>query len=377
MAEDDAKGRATRKPRRANNPTAKAAAESATKSDTETVTAAAPDAGAEKPPPSGLGPRRSLRLPPTKGLIGGLAAIAVLAAMVLAWPGARDRLAAMFSGPEPSAPVAAAKPAVPKPAAAAAPWGKLADRLAALEGSVTRLGGDIATLKSAPAAGGTSALEGRLAGIEKRLAALTESLKALEVRRARPPVASDAAGSLALLAFAGALRRGAPHGVLAARARAEIAKSDADGGFAVKLDALVGYEASGVPSVAALAARLEALPRPVAAPPPAKATHAKATQADGGLWERVTRRLSELVVIRRVGEDPAVKPAPGDRARLAASRAMAAGDVAGARAALENARGPDIAAWRRDAHARLKADALADDLDAMIGRRLGHAATAP
>jgi hypothetical protein len=274
----------------------------------------------------------------------------------------------MFSGPEPSASVAVPKPAVPKSTADTAPWGKLTDRLAALEGSLTRLSGDIATLKSAPPTVEMSVLEGRLAGIEKRLTALTESLKALEDRRARPPVASDAAGSLALLALAGALRRGAPHGALAARARAGIA----DGGFAAKLDALVAYEAKGVPSKAALAARLEALPRPVAAPPPAKATG-----ADGGLWERVTRRLKELVVIRRVGEVPVAEPAAGDRARLAASRAMVAGDVAGALAALKNARGPDIAAWRRDAHARLKADALADDLDAMIGRRLGPAASAP
>lgn len=377
MAEDDATGRATRKPRTAKKPPAKvtsartakarakaatpSATKSATKSEAETV--AAPDVEATKPPPSDLGPRRS----PTKGLIGGLAAIAILAAMVLAWPGARDRLAGMFSGPEPSAPVA-----VPKPAADTAPWGKLTDRLAALEGSLTRLSGDIATLKSAPPAVEMSVLEGRLAGIEKRLVALTESLKALEDRRGRSPVASDAAGSLALLALAGALRRGAPHGALAARARAGIAKSDADGGFAAKLDALVAYEAKGVPSKAALAARLEALPGPVAAPPPAKATG-----ADGGLWERVTRRLKELVVIRRVGEVPVAEPAAGDRARLAASRALAAGDVAGALAALKNARGPDIAAWRRDAHARLKADALAVDLDAMIGRRLGPAASAP
>ena len=393
MAEDDAKGRAARKPRTAKKPqaeatparTAKARSKAGTKSETEAETVAAPNVEAAKPPPSDIGPRRPLRLPPTKGLIVGLAAVAVLAVLVLAWPGARDRLAGMFSRPEPSAPVAALKPAVPKPpvpkptadsapelAAVAAQWGKLTDRLAALEGSLTRLSGDIATLKSAPPAVGMSALEGRLAGIEKRLAALTESLKALEDRRARPPVASDAAGSLALLALAGALRRGTPHGALAARARAGIAKSDADGGFAAKLNALVAYEASGVPSKAALAARLKALAPPVAAPPPTKAT-----PADGGLWERVTRRLKELVVIRRVGEDPAAAPAAGDQARLAASRAMAAGDVAGALAALDNVRGPDIATWRRDARARLKADALADDLDMMIGRRLGRGATAP
>jgi hypothetical protein len=410
MAEDDATGRATRKPRTAKKPPAKAAPapartaktraegaakaaikptkESATKSEAETV--AAPDVEAAKPPPPGFGPRRPMGLPSTKGLLGGLAAVAVLAALVLAWPGVWDRLAGRIAGPEPIAPVAAPKPAAPIPAADVTRWAKLADRLSALEESVTRLGGDIGALKSTPAegmqafdrrlaaleagAGGRAVTDSALAGIEKRLAALTESLKALEDRRAAPPLVSDTAGTLALLALAGALRRGTPHGALAARVRAAIPKSNADGGFAVKLDALVGYETKGVPSLAALSARLEALPRPVtqAAPPLPKATH-----TDGGLWERVTRRLNELVVIRRVGEVPQPEPAARDRVRLAASRAMAAGDVVGALAALENMRGPDIVAWRRDAQARLQADTLAEALDAMIARRLGHAATAP
>lgn len=370
MAEDDAKGRAKRKPRAGKKPPAK---------KPQALAAAAPTPTAKT---------RALPM----GLWGGLAAVVILAALVLAWPGARDRLAQLISGPAPSRDALVAAPsrdapvAAPEPAADDARWAKLADRLGALEGSLARLGADIAALKSAPVAPISTleqrlaALEARpgrdgasaaaLAGIEKRLATLTASLKALEDRLAGTLAASDEAGSLALLALAGALRRGAPHGALAAAARAVMAKSDSGAALGPRLDGLAAYEAKGVPSKAALAARLQALPRPVVA---ATLPPAKAPPAPRGWWERVTRRLSGLVVIRRVGE----APAPGGRAPMAASRALAAGDLAGALAALEHADGSAIAAWRRDARARIEADGLADQLDAMIARRLGRGARAP
>ncbi|MCZ6740959.1 MAG: hypothetical protein O7D27_02235, partial [Alphaproteobacteria bacterium] len=76
--------------------------------------------------------------------------MAIVAALVLAWPGARDRLAQLMSGPEPSRDALVAAPsrsqpvAAPQRAADDARWAKLADRLGALEVSLARLGADIA-----------------------------------------------------------------------------------------------------------------------------------------------------------------------------------------------------------------------------------------
>lgn len=396
MAEDDAKGRAKRKPQIAKNPPArkppaKSAAASAPTAKTRAKPAAGPNSGggssSPPPPPSGSGARRRLPM----GLLGPLAAITIVAALVLAWPAARDRLGRLIAGPAPSPPVAA-----PPRAGDAARWAKLADRLAALDASLARLGTGLAALKSAPVAGpdaatGLAALERRLAALEarpgrgrataaalaamdRRLAAMTGGLKAMEDRLQGAPVASDGAGGLVLLALAGALRRGVPHGVLAAAARAALAKSDSGAALAPRLHALAGYAAKGVPGNSALAARLEALPGPVGAAVPKPAG---TPRAERGLWDQVTRRMSQLVVIRRVGEVPAPGRAAWDGARMAALRALAAGDVAGALAALSNAEGSAVAAWRRDAAARLEADALAQELDAMIARRLGRAARAP
>ncbi len=383
MAEDDAKGRAKRMPQTSKKP------RTAKKPPAKKPTAKKPQALAAAAPT----PTAKTRALPM-GLWGGLAAMAIVAALVLAWPGAWQRLAQLISGPAPSRDALVAAPsrdapvAAPQRAADDARWAKLADRLGALEGSLARLGADIAALKSAPVApistleqrlavlearpGRDGASAAALAGIEKRLAALTASVEAMEDRLSATPVSSDEAGSLALLALAGALRRGAPHGALAAAARAVMAKSDSGAALGAGLDGLAAYEAKGVPSKAALAARLQALPWPVVAatPPPAKAP-----PAPRGWWERVTRRLSGLVVIRRVGEAPA--PGAGGRAPLAASRALVTGDLAGALAALRDADGSAIAAWRRDARARIEADGLADQLDAMIARRVGRAARAP
>ncbi|MCZ6848978.1 MAG: hypothetical protein O7F75_09040, partial [Alphaproteobacteria bacterium] len=124
MAEDDAKGRAKRKPRAGKKPPAK---------KPQALAAAAPTPTAKT---------RALPM----GLWGGLAAVVILAALVLAWPGARDRLAQLISGPAPSRDALVAAPsrdapvAAPEPAADDARWAKLADRLGALEGSLARLG---------------------------------------------------------------------------------------------------------------------------------------------------------------------------------------------------------------------------------------------
>ncbi len=388
MAEDDAKGRAKRMPQTSKKP------RTAKKPPTKKPTAKKPPALAA----AARSPTAKTRALPM-GLWGGLAAMAIVAALVLAWPGARDRLAQLISGPEPSRDALVAAPSRPQPVAAAEPaaddarWAKLADRLGALEGSLDRLGADIAALKSAPVAAISTleqrlaALEARprrspagaaaLAGIEKRLAALTGSLKAMEDRLAGTLAASDEAGSLALLALAGALRRGAPHGALAAAARAAMAKSDSGAALGAGLDALAAYAAKGVPSKAALAARFDALSRPVVAatPPPAKAE--PKPEQPTGFWDKVRARVSKLVKYRRVGNENAPVPDAPTLARATTAKALVMGDLAAANQASNGLVGPEAEAWRKDLRARLKADGLADALDAMIARRVGRAAAAP
>ncbi len=432
---DGAKKKGTRKPRAAKKPAAKPrqarvpvagtrakpgrakTANPALRTETaKTEPHAAPGRSQEARPDATLPASDSITdRPLLLALIGGLVIIAVLAALALSWPGGRDRVAQLFSGSTPVVRVAAPSPEMaPAPGpgapglgAAPAPSVKLAQRLDTLEGTLARLASDIADLKSALAAAGDpgkalSAFEPRIMALEqapkqnatteaalgeivKRLEALGAGVKALEDRPAGAPVASGAEASLALVALAGALRRGSPHGVLGAAVRGLIAKSDPGGGLAARLDVLAEYASKGVPVLAALVARLNALPQaisgaeagaepgPQTAPAPAQTGGWSA----GGWWEKVRGSFSELVVIRRVGEMPASEPRPRDQARLKASRALAAGDLAGALAALKDAGGSGFAAWRQDAGARLKADALADELDAVIARRLGRGAVAP
>jgi uroporphyrinogen-III synthase len=87
----------------------------------------------------------------------------------------------------------------------------------------------------------------------------------------------------------------------------------------------------------------------------------------GAGWiDRILRRLSKVVTIRRVGEP--VPSATGPTARVArAELRLAADDLAGAVAALGGLVGAPAeaaTAWRTDAAARLKADAALATLTA-------------
>ncbi len=430
MADDDAKGGAKGKTPRSGTGAGKSAATRArsTKSRTpkiaaKPVQARASEAKAKPEPPgsadiqgqavegagetaAGATSRRPLPL----GLLGASAVIVALAALVLVWPPARDRLAGLLSSPEPAPPVTAAAAA----GAAGAEFGALAQRLGRLEKSLFRLGADIAALKAAPEArpggpgAGTAAdtleaikpLERRLAALEARLTAtaqsgislgavekrikgLAKTLAALEARIGQAGAGRDVTGTMALMALSNALRRDAPFQALAGPARAVMAGPES-APLAARLDALGRYAEKGVPTRASLAVRFAALPRgsakpsPGREPRPAPATATATATAPAGdtLWDRVAARLGGLVKIRRVGggAKAGAGPAPASKGApwQAAAIAMAAGDLGAAAAALQGAGDGAVTAWRRDAEARIDADGIADAIDTLTAARLGR-----
>jgi hypothetical protein len=83
----------------------------------------------------------------------------------------------------------------------------------------------------------------------------------------------------------------------------------------------------------------------------------------------VAARVKGLVKIRKVGGNgaPPVKAGPW----AAASKAMVAGNLGAAVAALQGAGNGEVAAWRRDARARIDGDGIADALDTLTATRLG------
>lgn len=129
-----------------------------------------------------------------------------------------------------------------------------------------------------------------------------------------------------------------------------------DAGLHDALAALDPYAAKGVPTFAVLRARFTAVAAAVSRGP-------DATEAGEGWGERTLRRLTSLVTIRRVGST-ALQAGGTDAALAQAEDALAAGDLAGAVAALAGVEGSDaepLQPWLADARARLTADkAIAD-----------------
>jgi prefoldin subunit 5 len=341
----------------------------------------------------GAGRPKGLR----RGFVGLALGIVVIIGLVFALPVTRDRIAALLSSPEPPPPVTAARV---DGGSTGAEIGAMAQRLGRLEKTLSRLGDDIAALKAAPAAdegaasadtqGAIQSLQRRLVAIEarptaapdagasiealdKRLDGLAKTISALEARVGRASTGRNVAGrevkqTLALMALANALRRGAPFQALAGPARAVMVGSENDA-LADRLDALARYAEKGVPGRASLASRFAALPRSAEkSPPPAGPKPAGADEGKS-IWDRVAARVKGLVKIRKVGGNgaPPVKAGPW----AAASKAMVAGNLGAAVAALQGAGNGEVAAWRRDARARIEVDAIADALDTLTAARLG------
>jgi hypothetical protein len=378
MADDDAKGGAKGKTPRAGAGRAKSAAAGARAAKSQVPKTAA------KPAPDDVTEttaKDAAKRPLPLGLLGLAAVIITLAVMVLAWPAARDRFAALLPGPKAPPPVAVA---------AGAEIASLADRLARLEKSLSGLGKDIADLKSVPQGrsgagldGSIKTLESRLAvvearlsaggdggaslaAIEERLSGLAKTLAAMEARIGQMDVARGMTGTMALMALTNALRAGVPFKGFLVSARAATAGPDG-AGIGGRLDAIGVYAENGVPVRTILSTRFAALPRGARKPPANADT--KAAPAGGGLWDRVTARLKGLVKIRKI--DGADSRAAQSASWQAAETAMVAGDLAAATAAIDGIADGRVAAWRRDAKARLNADRIANALDALTAARLG------
>ena len=317
--------------------------------------------------------------------------LAVAAVVILAWPAARERIAAVWGAPAPAGP--SAEERMGERLAA------LDVRLNALDQRLAAIAGDLAALKQAgPGADPArlAAIEERLAEIgaraervgdaERRLGAVEERMTVLGERldsaRARAGAASLAERDVVLLGLALALGHGQPFAALRADAAAHLEKAGAEGAvLARELEALGAFAASGVPRLATLRARLAALD--LSPPSPSGAGTAPGSEG-GGLWERAMARLRGLVTIRRVGEDDSRRGVPGDVVE-AARRAAAAGDLAGALRALEAVEATALpadaaralAGWREAARARLRADAVADGIAHLLGAAPSAAPATP
>lgn len=239
-------------------------------------------------------------------------------------------LAALAARPQPAPPPAQLDP-------------RQLERLDRIEAGLARLDEMAALLRQ------SEEIEGRLAQLE----AARE--KALAASR-------DSALIAALGQLREAVRAGQPYG-RALEAVAALARDDA--AMREGLAALGAHAGEGVPALHELSARFEELA--------GAAAHEAALAPDASWLDRVRHRLSGLVRVRRTG---ALAEGEGPDAIVArAEERLAAGDLAGAVAAVEALprRSDALEAWLADARARLDADAA---LDALQARALARAAGA-
>ncbi len=222
----------------------------------------------------------------------------------------------------------------------------------------------LAALESAPGmapgtAPGSATDDGTIAAVQDeaaRLAALAGELgRRLAVLEARPVPAGAEAGTLLAVAQlrAALARSGAFEAELSALRT--IAGED-DPAIRAALAALAPHAAAGIPTLAMLRARFAALADEV--------VRAGYAPPEGGWLKRTFARLSELVTVRRVGDDVAGATPEAIVARAEAR--LAAGDLAAALAeaeALDGAPAEVLADWLGDARARLAAERALATLD--------------
>lgn len=287
--------------------------------------------------------------------------------------------APMAEAPVAEAPVAEAPPPLPAPDTA------LADRVDTLEREVRSLIGAADTLATksdnAVLADRVSALEDKLGSVEARpsadpqaLSALAERLKSVEAKLAQREVAAHDERALALASaqLSAALAESDP---FAPQVELLHAAANDDPALTAPLDTLSSHAKAGVPSRVALLAGLEALPDLLSqpAPPP----------EDASYWERIERRMSGLVTVRRIdgGDDKASAPPSPDQLLAAAAAEMRGGDLAAAVTTVKRLDGhaADVARpWLEQAQARLDVEQAARDIAAIAARHLaGDGGVAP
>jgi hypothetical protein len=225
-------------------------------------------------------------------------------------------------------------------------------RIAALEQQLAaRPAADPAALTQLQ--GTTGKLGTALAELDGRVAALAAA------------GAADTRADQALLLSLGQLRQtlqGSGPFVAELTAATTLARDRAD--VKAALAPLADAAAGGVPSLAILRQRFDGLAGTIA--------DAGSAQADAGDWsDRILGRLRALVTVRRVGS-AAVGSGP-EAAVATAESALAAGDLAGAVAALGTLHGPAMLAardWLDAARRRLAAEAALDKATALVTAEL-------
>ena len=225
-------------------------------------------------------------------------------------------------------------------------------RIAALEQQLAaRPAADPAALTQLQ--GTTGKLGTALAELDGRVAALAAA------------GAADTRADQALLLSLGQLRQtlqGSGPFVAELTAVTTLARDRAD--VKAALAPLADAAAGGVPSLAILRQRFDGLAGTIA--------DAGSAQADAGDWsDRILGRLRALVTVRRVGS-AAVGTGP-EAAVATAESALAAGDLAGAVAALGTLHGPAMLAardWLDAARRRLAAEAALDKATALVAEEL-------
>ncbi|MBV9860960.1 MAG: hypothetical protein JO267_02310 [Alphaproteobacteria bacterium] len=204
-------------------------------------------------------------------------------------------------------------------------------------------------------------LDGAVADMATRLASLEKAANAV-----RGADETDAALTLSLLQIREAVQLARPFAdeydafVKLARNRPDIAAAAA---------ALAEPAKQGIASRALLTRQLDDLERQIAT---------ASTPVAGDDWTaRAWTQLRGLITIRRVGS---AAPGGPEATIETARQALAAGDLAGAIAAIAGLNGADAAAaepWLRMARARLQVEAALDKLQQLLLARLGNPPTVP
>jgi hypothetical protein len=297
---------------------------------------AAPPASSEPETP----PRRSGR--PVLWLAAGFIVVAVAA--IAATPFWAPAVMQQLPWGTPTPATAPPKPAAPDPG--------LTARIAALEtaraqnaqiaAALQQLTQRVAALEAKPPPD-LSAIQQQLAALDKTIASLTSDVAALDKSEQARPAGDPgiAALVLVLLQIHEAVEVARPFAA-EYTALLTLAKDHPD--IAAAAAPLAEPSASGVASRAALVRRLHQLaPQIAEAAPP----------SDGGWWSQVLGRVRSLVTIRRID---GAGQSPSEAAVNTAETALAAGDLAGAIAALDGLTGANQAAaraWLQMARQRL------------------------
>lgn len=229
----------------------------------------------------------------------------------------------------------------------------LDEQLGALRTRLDDLAGRLDGLQGTPAA--LDEIRKDMTALRSGVTAMSGRIKALEDR---PPVSGGEIAALAIAAgqLDAAVAGGGAYRPALDRVRA-LAEDDAT--IVREIVVLDTRAGKGVPTVTQLAAGFaEIAPKLSAAAP----------EAEESWTERLRQKTMSLVKMRPVGKDGARSPV------TRAERALARGDLTAAVAAVDGLSGP-IEAWRKEAAARLAADAALAAIRARVADLLAAEAT--